>query len=84
MDLLFLFPLTISLVAGYIFKNSADEIAYLMGSVTVVSIILSLVLAPWQLQLLVLMLTLVSTRQPLLQNQYKLEAEEKKKEGDGS
>lgn len=80
MRLLFLIPLTTSLVAGYLFKKSADEMAYLTGLITIVSLILSLVLAPWQLQLLILMLVLISTRRLLLQNEYRLELEESKEE----
>lgn len=72
MYLPFLIPLTTAIVAGYIFKNSADEMAYLTGLVTLVSLILSLVLAPWQLQLLVLMLVLVSTKRLLLENESKM------------
>ncbi len=67
MHLFFLIPLVTSLVAGYIFNNYADEMAYLMGSITVVSIILSLVLAPWQIQLLILMLVIISTKRLLQQ-----------------
>jgi hypothetical protein len=65
MSLFFLIPLTISLVTGYIFKNSAADMAELMILATVFSLILSLVLAPWQLQLLVLILVLISTRRVL-------------------
>lgn len=67
MHLLFLIPLATSLVAAYIFKNSADEIAYLMGSITVVSIILGLVLAPWQIQLLILIFVIINTKRLLQQ-----------------
>lgn len=84
MRLFFLIPLTISLAASYVFKNSADEIAELTGLVIVVSLILSLVLAPWQFQLLVLMLVTIGTRCLLLQNKYRMAAEEKKQECDGS
>lgn len=80
MHLLFLIPLTTSLVAGYLFKKSADEMAYLTGVVTIVSLIVSLVLAPWQLQLLILMLVIISSKQILLQNQYRVELEESKEE----
>lgn len=72
MHLFFLIPLTTAVAAGYIFKNSADEMAYLTGLVTLISMILSLVLAPWQLQLLVLMLVLVSTKRLLLENESKM------------
>lgn len=63
MCLFFLIPLTISLVTGYIFKNSAADLAELMILATVFNLILSLALAPWQLQLVVLMLVLISSRQ---------------------
>ena len=76
MCLLFLIPLTITLVAGYIFKDSAADIAELMILTTVFSLILSLVLAPWQLQLLVLIPVLISTRQVLPQRDYRSEPEE--------
>jgi hypothetical protein len=76
MYLFFLIPLTITLVAGYIFKNSAADIAELMILATVFSLILSLVLAPWQLQLLVLILVLISTRRVLPPRDYRNELEE--------
>lgn len=80
MHLLFLIPLMTSIVAGYIFKNSADELADITDSVTLVSLILSLVLAPWQLQLLVLMLVIISTRRLLLQNESRMQLEDNKEE----
>lgn len=76
MYLFFLIPLTITLVAGYIFKDSAADIAELMILATVFSLILSLVLAPWQLQLLVLILVLISTRRVLPPRDYRNELEE--------
>lgn len=76
MCLFFLIPLTISLVTGYVFKNSATDMAELMILATVFSLILSLVLAPWQLQLLVLTLVLISSRQFLPQRNYRTEPEE--------
>lgn len=39
MHLPFLIPLTTAIVVGYIFKNSAEEIAYLTGSITLVNLI---------------------------------------------
>lgn len=76
MSLFFLIPLTISLVTGYVFKNSAADMAELMILATVFSLILSLVLAPWQLQLLVLILVITSTKQVLLPKDYRSEPEE--------
>lgn len=81
MQLFFLIPLTICLAAGYVFKNSADEMAELTGLVIFVSLILSLVLAPWQFQLLVLMLVTISTKFLLLQNKYKMTDEEEECDG---
>lgn len=77
MRLLFLVPLMLGLVVSYIFNDSADETAEIVGLVTAAGLALSLVLAPWQLQILVLMLALVSIRR-LLQVQYKVEPKEKK------
>ena len=73
MSLFFLIPLTASLLAGYICKNSADELAYLTAIVATVCLILSLVIAPWQLQLLVIVFVLVSTKKLLQQNEYKMQ-----------
>jgi Ca2+-dependent lipid-binding protein len=80
MHLLFLIPLMTSLVAGYIFNKSAQEIADLSGSVAVISLILSLVLAPWQFQLLVLILVIISTRKLLRQNEYKMQLKDNKRQ----
>ena len=78
MYLFFLIPLLTCIVAGYIFKYSADELAYLTGSVTLVCLILSLVLAPWQLQLFVLVIVTISTRRLLLLNDSRTQLEDKK------
>ncbi|HAZ43608.1 MAG TPA: hypothetical protein DDW76_29615 [Cyanobacteria bacterium UBA11369] len=56
--------LIVSLVAVYIYANSNDEMAYLCATISVVSIIASLVLAPWQIKLLLLVLVLMSQRLP--------------------
>lgn len=80
MHLLFLIPLTTGLVAGYIFKDCADEMAYLTGVLAAISLILSLVLAPWQIQLLILMLVMTGTRRLLRQNEYKMQLGEKRRE----
>ncbi len=79
MHLFFLIPLMTGLASGYIFKNCADEMAYLTGVITVISLTLSLVLAPWQIQLLILMLVMASTKRLLRQNQYMMESEEKRR-----
>ncbi len=67
MSLFFLIPLRISLVTGYIFKNSAADMAELIILAIVFNLILSLVLAPWQLQLVVLVMVLIGTGQILPQ-----------------
>jgi hypothetical protein len=78
MHLLFLIPLTVSIVAVYVSKNSTAEMAELTGLITFIGIILGLILAPWQLQLLVLMLVVIGTRRLLLQNQSRVELEKNK------
>jgi membrane protein implicated in regulation of membrane protease activity len=74
MRLFFLLPLTTGLISGYLCKKSADEMAYLTGTATVVSLILTLVLAPWQIQLLILGVTIFVTRKLLLKNASKSES----------
>lgn len=75
MRLIFLIPLTTSFVAGYFLQKSADEMAYLTGTVTIVSLILTLVLAPWQIQLLILAFVIISTRKLLQRNEYQIQPE---------
>lgn len=58
--------LIVSLVAVYIYANSDDEISYLCATISVVSIIGSLVLAPWQIKLLLLVLLLIGQQLPWL------------------
>ena len=80
MHLFFLIPLITALLTSYIFKKSSDEMAYLTGIITLVSLILCLVLAPWQLQLLVLGLVLFSTKKLLQQNESRMQSENSKEE----
>ncbi|WP_063777333.1 DUF4278 domain-containing protein [Scytonema millei] len=42
--------------------------AYLTGTATIVSLILALILAPWQIQLLILCVTIFGTKKLLLKN----------------
>ncbi|HAX79217.1 MAG TPA: hypothetical protein DCY88_26175 [Cyanobacteria bacterium UBA11372] len=56
--------LIVSLIAVYVYANSADEIAYLCATISAISIIASLVLAPWQIKLLLLVLLLMSQQLP--------------------
>ncbi len=73
MNLTFLIPLTTCLVCGYVFKKCADEMAYLTGSVTIVSLILSIIIAPWQIQLLVLAYVMFSTKKLLQINHHRIQ-----------
>ncbi len=80
MHLFFLIPLATGLVSGYIFQKSADEMAYLSGIVALISLIFSLVLAPWQIQLLVLGGVIYTTRKLLLENRYRMQMGNNKEE----
>ena len=62
MSMVFLIPLAIALVTTWVSTNASDETTSdLAGSATVGSIIFSLVLAPWQLKLLLLLILLLVT-----------------------
>ncbi|WP_016952809.1 hypothetical protein [Anabaena sp. PCC 7108] len=61
MPLFFLIPLFTGLITGYFFNRKNQEIAYIAGVFTAVSLILSLIIAPWQLQLGLLVLVLVGS-----------------------
>jgi predicted membrane protein len=80
MTLLFVIPIFTGLVAGYIFKKSTDEIGQIIGVVAAISLALGLILAPWQVQLLLLIVVFVSTKKLLQQNEYKLKSQEKDQE----
>lgn len=60
---LFLIPFSTSLIMGYIAQKSTDEITYLCGAMAAVTLFLSLVMAPWQVQLLILIVAVVIARQ---------------------
>ncbi|BCL35181.1 hypothetical protein [Nostoc sp. MS1] len=68
MPMFFLVPLVAGLATGYISKKCQDEVAYLTGIFTVLSLVLSLVLAPWQIQALLLIAVLASTNKLLRKN----------------
>lgn len=61
MTLYFIIPLAIVLLAAYIFKNSADEMAYLAGCIAVVALLVALILAPWQLKLVLLSIVVLTS-----------------------
>ncbi|OUL35421.1 hypothetical protein BV372_11235 [Nostoc sp. T09] len=72
MALFFLVPLCTALLTGYLVKQSTDEIAYIAGVFGFICFVLSLVLAPWQIQLLMLIVVLISTNKLLSKNDYQL------------
>jgi hypothetical protein len=63
MHWLFLVPLSSGLISAYIAQKSADEIAYLTGAFTILSLFLTLVMAPWQIQILILLVAVIAVRQ---------------------
>lgn len=75
MSWFFLSSLVTFLVAVYIFKNSTDEICYLTGSIAAISLLLILVLAPWQIQCLLLMLVLLSSKRRSLSSSSLVESQ---------
>ncbi|OKH35256.1 hypothetical protein NIES2119_21040 [[Phormidium ambiguum] IAM M-71] len=78
MNFTFMIPLSIVLVATYFIRKSEDEIVYLCGIVVVIGLILSLILAPWQIQLLLLIIAGFSTLRLGRKNQtLEIEAENK-------
>lgn len=56
MRLVFLAPLLTGLLSIYICRKSQDELAYLTGAIAGVTLLASLMLAPWQVQLFLLIL----------------------------
>lgn len=62
MSLMFLIPLAIALGAVYLFEHSTQETAVFATAVGIVGAFLSLVLAPWQIQLLLLAVILLKFR----------------------
>jgi type IV secretory pathway TrbD component len=71
MPLFFLIPLCTALATGYLFKKSTDEISYLAGVFAAISFILSLVLAPWQIQFGLLIIVFIVTNKLLQKNESK-------------
>jgi hypothetical protein len=68
MPLFFLVTLFTGLITGYFVRQSHDEIAYIAGVFAIISLIVSLVLAPWQIQLTLLIFVLVSTNRLMSRN----------------
>jgi hypothetical protein len=67
MPLFFLIPLATGLATGYISQKCHDETGYIISLFTILSLILSLILAPWQIQLFLLIAVLASTNRFLKQ-----------------
>lgn len=65
--LMFLISLAIAGITACIFANSSQITAELTGAATVLSLGMSLIYAPWQVKLLVLVVLLITT-QPLLRS----------------
>ncbi|MBV6624372.1 MAG: hypothetical protein KI793_15780 [Rivularia sp. (in: Bacteria)] len=72
MALFFLIPLSICVITSYIYNRCNDEVGYLVGLFAIISLVLSLILAPWEIQVLLLVLVLVTTKKLLQRNEYKL------------
>ncbi|MEM6401502.1 MAG: hypothetical protein AAF757_14915 [Cyanobacteria bacterium P01_D01_bin.116] len=72
MPLFFLIPLSICVITGYIFNRCSDEVGYLSGLFAIINFILSLILAPWEIQVLLLVVILVTAKKLLQRNEYKL------------
>jgi hypothetical protein len=68
----FLIPLIIGLTSGYFFQKSTDETGYLAGAFAIVSFLISIVLAPWEIQLLLLVFVLFVTQKLLQQSNRKI------------
>jgi len=79
MNFSFMIPLTIVLVATYFLKKSSDEIVYLCGVIAVIGLLFSLMLAPWQIQLLLLIIAALWTINLRQQNQTVAEVDQEKK-----
>ncbi len=56
MEFTFLLPLTIGLIVGYKALGSNHDIAHLAGIFALASLLLSLLLAPWEVQIAILVL----------------------------
>ncbi len=60
MILLINISLATGITASYFTKHTSEEISYLMGSLTFFSLLLSLILAPWQIKLIILIIVIIS------------------------
>jgi len=60
--------LVTGVITGYLFKRNDDEITYIAGILTAVIFIVSLVLAPWQIQFGMLMFVVIVSNKLLKKN----------------
>ncbi len=68
MPLFFLMTLVTGVITGYLFKRNDDEITYIAGILTAVMFIVSLVLAPWQIQFGMLIFVVIVSNKLLKKN----------------
>ncbi len=68
MPLFFLMTLVTGVMTGYLFKRNDDEITNIAGVLTAVIFIVSLVLAPWQIQFGLLMFVVIVSHKMLNKN----------------
>jgi hypothetical protein len=59
MRLLFLIPLGTGLILTYLSRSFEEEVVYLINVLTIISFSLSLIIAPWQIQLFILVVLLI-------------------------
>lgn len=76
MTVLFLVPLAIALISVYIYENSAEEMSYLTAITAIISLFVTLAIAPWQVQILLLLVALLSSQWLLSQYQRRNQAQE--------
>ncbi|MFM6157743.1 MAG: hypothetical protein ACKO3K_02000 [Cuspidothrix sp.] len=68
MPLFFLMTLVTGVITGYLFQRNDDEITYIAGILTAVIFIVSLVLAPWQIQFGMLIFVVIVSNKLLKKN----------------
>ncbi|MFM6000782.1 MAG: hypothetical protein ACKO99_02720 [Dolichospermum sp.] len=68
MPLFFLVTLFMSVITGYLLKKNDDEITNIAGVFTGIIFIVSLVLAPWQVQFGLLMFVVIVSNKLLKKN----------------
>ncbi len=62
MEFIFVLPLTIGLIFGYKTLGSNDDIAHLVAIFALLNLLVSLLLAPWEIQIVLLILVAVIAR----------------------